>query len=272
MLHMLRFSFSFLLLAASFSVFSQDVGSKPAKALPAASTKDSLPPLPVKTDRYGLRVGVDVYRLGRSLFDEGYRGVELVGDYRLTKKLYAAAEIGNLKYTVDDTQVNFTTNGSYIKIGFDYNAYQNWLNMENMIYTGVRYGFSNFSQRLNSYKVYQNSTLDDTGLNVIPTNYLDEVTVQADRDFSGLSAHWIELVGGAKAELFDNLFLGVSVRINVLITDKKPTDFDNLFIPGFNRTYDGNFGVGLNYTLSYFIPLYKKQASKTEDKKEGKKL
>ncbi|WP_395076160.1 DUF6048 family protein, partial [Flavobacterium sp.] len=33
--------------------------------------------------------------------------------------------------------------------------------------------------------------------------------------------------------------------------------FDNLYIPGFNRTYDGKFGVGWNYTISYFIPLYK---------------
>jgi hypothetical protein len=270
MLHMLRSIFS-LLLFVSFSVYSQGSDSKAGKTLPAATVKDTLPSLPVKSDRYGLRVGVDVYRLGRSLFDESYRGIELVGDYRLTKKIYAAAELGNLKYTVDDTQVNFTTNGSYIKIGFDYNAYQNWLDMENMIYAGVRYGFSNFSQKLNSYRVYQNSTLDDTNINIIPSNYLDEVTVQADKDFSGLSAHWVELVGGAKAELFDNLFLGVSVRINVLITDKKPADFDNLFIPGFNRTYDGNFGVGLNYTLSYFIPLYKKQASKTEVKKEVQK-
>jgi len=115
------------------------------------------------------------------------------------------------------------------------------------------------------------STLNDVTPDVIPTNYLDEVTVQTDRNYSGLSAHWLELVGGAKAELFDNLFLGVSVRINVLITDKKPADFDNLYIPGFNRTYDGNFGVGLNYTLSYFIPLYKKQAVTAESKKEVKK-
>jgi len=263
---MLRSIFSFLLLL-SFSAFSQ-TGSKP---LPVATVKDTLAPVPVPADRYGLRVGIDAYRLARSFFDDGYRGIELVGDYRLTKKIYAAAELGNLKYTVDDTQLNFTTSGSYLKVGFDYNAYTNWLDMENMIYIGARYGFANFSQRLNSYKVYQNSTIGNATPTNTPTNYLDEVTVQADRNYSGLSAHWLELVGGAKAELFDNLFLGVSVRLNVLITDKKPADFDNLYIPGFNRTYDGNFGVGLNYTLSYFIPLYKKQATKADDKKEAKK-
>jgi hypothetical protein len=34
-----------------------------------------------------------------------------------------------------------------------------------------------------------------------------------------------------------------------------------LYIPGFNRTYDGDFGVGFNYTVSYFIPLYKKKVT-----------
>ena len=35
-------------------------------------------------------------------------------------------------------------------------------------------------------------------------------------------------------------------------------NFDNLYIPGFNRTYEGKFGAGFNYSVSYFLPLYKK--------------
>jgi hypothetical protein len=50
--------------------------------------------IPVKTDRYGLRVGIDLFRLTRAFYDE-YKGLELVGDYRLTKKYFLAAELGN---------------------------------------------------------------------------------------------------------------------------------------------------------------------------------
>lgn len=226
-----------LFLLASFSVLAQEK--------PGDSTKIVTPP--AKSDRYGIRVGVDLYRLGRSLSDDKYKGFEVVADYRLTKKIYAAGELGTLDFTVDDDQVNFTTKGSYFKIGFDYNAYENWLDMENMIYTGVRYGFSTFSQNLNSYKIYDKDP------------YFDEVVVYPNQKYSGLTAHWAEVIAGIKAEVFDNLFLGFSVRLNVLLTEKKPTGFDNLYIPGFNRTYDGNFGVGFNYTVSYFIPLYKKK-------------
>ena len=50
----------------------------------AAVPKDSV----VKTDRYGLRVGVDLYKLTRGLYDKDYKGVEFVGDWRLTKKYF----------------------------------------------------------------------------------------------------------------------------------------------------------------------------------------
>jgi hypothetical protein len=49
--------------------------------------------------------------------------------------------------------LNFTHERLYLKAGFDYNAYENWLDMENIISIGLRYGHS-FNQELNSYKIY----------------------------------------------------------------------------------------------------------------------
>ena len=245
MKHMSKSFFSLLLLV-SFSSFGQK--DKPLT--------DTLSPAPaVQSQRYGLRVGADLYRFGRSFYDDDFNGFEIVADYRLSKKYYAAAELGTVDFTVDDDQLNFTTKGSYIKIGFDYNAYENWLDMENMIYAGMRYGFSTFSQNLNSYTIYD------------PSNYFEEVTQYPDREYSGLTAHWVEVVGGVKAELFNNLYLGFSVRLNMLLSESKPDNFANLYIPGFNRTYEGSFGAGFNYSISYFIPLYKKTASVPAEKK-----
>ena len=133
-------------------------------------------------------------------------------------------------------------------MGFDYNLYENWLDMENIISVGLRYGLSSFSQELNSYKIY----------NAHP--YWGELpAVTASEQFNGLSASWIEVVTGLKAKMFNNVFVGFSVQLKTLVTNKKPDGFDNLYIPGFNRTYNGNFGIGFNYSISYFIPLYKKK-------------
>ena len=226
------------------------------KIEPAAKTNDSIP---AKTDRYGIRVGVDLYKLTRALYDKNYKGIELVGDYRLTKKYFLAAELGNENKTTDDDRVNFTTKGSYLKAGFDYNAYQNWLDMENIISIGLRYGFSTFNQELNSYRIYNSNP------------YFGETPVIASgKKFDGLSASWIEVVAGVKAKVFDNVFMGFSLRLNRLVTNKQPENFSNLYIPGFNRTYDGDFGVGFNYTVTYFVPIYKKKVKptiKVENKK-----
>ncbi len=89
------------------------------------------------------------------------------------------------------------------------------------------------------------------------------------RKFDGLSAQWAEFVAGVKAELFSNFYLGFNFRINYLIANKEPSEFANLYIPGFNKKYEGNFGVGFNYTISYFIPIYKKKIQpKTEEIKK----
>jgi hypothetical protein len=120
--------------------------------------------------------------------------------------------------------------------------------MENIISIGLRYGFSTFSQELNGYKIYN------------PHPYWGELPlIPANQEFNGLSASWIEVVTGMKAKMFNNVFVGFSVQLKTLVTNKKPDGFDNLYIPGFNRTYNGNFGIGFNYTVSYFLPLYKKK-------------
>jgi hypothetical protein len=246
-----KFTFSIALVLLSFSGNAQETKT---------ATKDSVAP---KTERYGLRVGVDLFKLTRSFYENDYRGIELVGDYRLTRKHYLAVELGNENKTVDDDQVNFTTKGSYLKVGFDYNSYQNWLDMENIISVGLRYGVSSFSQRLNSYEIYN------------PNQYFGENSVViAGDEYSGLSAQWIEVVAGMKAEVFNNVFVGFSFRLNRLVNQKQPNNFDNLYIPGFNRTYNGDFGVGFNYTVSYFIPIYKatvKAKAKAEKSKSKSK-
>lgn len=242
MKHTLKYTFSIALMLLSLVTFGQEQTTK----------TDTIAP---KKERYGIRFGVDLFKLTRSFYEDKYKGIEVVGDYRLTRRHYLAAEIGNENKTVDEDHLNFTTKGSYIKIGFDYNGYENWLNMENQIYVGLRYGFSTFSQTLNSYSVYNSNQYFGPS----------DVIISGDK-FDGLSAQWLEVVAGVKAEVFNNVYVGFSFRVNRLFGQKQPNNFENLYIPGFNRTYNGDFGVGFNYTVSYFIPLYKATVKPKEKK------
>lgn len=244
MKYILKLNYSFLLVLLSVLGQAQEV-----------KKVDSIKP---KTERYGLRLGVDLFKLSRTFTEKDYRGLELVGDFKLTRKHYLAAEIGNENKTVDDARLNFTTKGTYIKAGFDYNTYQNWLGMHNMIYVGLRYGVSTFSQTLNTFSVY----------NPHPYFGASPTLVSGDK-YDGLSAQWIEVVAGVKAEIVQNLYVGFSLRLNNLITNKTPENFDNLYIPGFNRTYGGKFGAGFNYTISYFVPIFKTTLKPKESEKKN---
>lgn len=198
--------------------------------------------------KYGLRLGADLGKLARTFIDDDYTGFEVSGDYRLTKKMYLAGELGTEERTITTDFLDVTATGSYFKAGIDYNSYQNWLDMQNMIYFGFRAGVSTFNQTINNYKVYNTNQY-------WPTQFSSEDAVEA----SGLSAIWAELIIGIKAELFNNLFLGLNVQIKRLITEDEPDGFENLYIPGFNRTFDsGRFGIGFGYNLSYLIPITKK--------------
>jgi Domain of unknown function (DUF6048) len=239
---MLKYFYSLLLVISSFVTIAQE------------AKKDTIVS---KTQRYGLRLGVDLSKIARSFYEPNYKGFEIVGDYRLTQKMYIAGELGNENKTIDDDRINFTAKGSYFKVGFDYNAYENWLDMENIIHIGLRFGACTFSQERNTYKIYDTSA------------YFPQLpSVAEGTQFEGLSAQWAEVVAGIKAEIFNNVYIGFSFRMNYLFANKKPDNFDNLYIPGYNKTYDGKFGAGFNYTVSYFIPLYKTKAKNANTKKQ----
>lgn len=198
--------------------------------------------------KYGLRVGIDLSKPIRSLFEDDYKGLELVADYRLSKFWYIAGSLGVEEITLSNDFYNATTQGSYFKAGVDYNAYRNWLDMENLIYGGLRVGVSTFSQTLNSYAVYSENQY-----------WQPQFSSDDSTKFDGLSALWAELVVGIKAEVLNNLFLGVHVEFKGMLSQDQPDNFENLYVPGFYKTYDsGGFGFGYGYSISYLIPLYKK--------------
>lgn len=198
--------------------------------------------------KYGLRIGGDVGKLIRSFTDDDYTGFEVNADYRIKKALYIAAELGIEEKITTNDYLDVTTSGTYLKAGIDYNLYKNWLDMDNMIYTGFRVGASAFSQNINSYAIYNTDQY-----------WSPQFTSSESQKFNDLTAFWIELIIGIKVELVNNLYLGLNAQLKGLVSETVPVGFENIYIPGFNKTYDSSgIGVGYGYTISYLIPLYKK--------------
>lgn len=197
--------------------------------------------------KYGVRVGVDLFQIGRSIFDDDFTGFEIVADYRINKNFYISGEIGNTQNTFSNEFLNSTAEGQYIKAGIDLNLYENWLDQDNLIYTGFRVGFSNFTQTINSFTIFNTDQSFPQGQFTEPI------------EFDGLNAAWAEVQFGIKVEVLNNLYMTLNVQFKLLVTENEPDNFQNLFIPGFNRTQDNNaFGFGFGYNLAYVIPFKKR--------------
>src|SRR5690625_902118 len=161
-------------------------------------------------EKYGLRVGIDLSKPIRSLFDDNYTGIEIKADYRFNKRFFPAIELGHEKTSFSENLLSGKTGGSYAKIGINYNTYQNWIGMQNEIYVGFRYGFSTFSETLTDYTIYDFD------------HYFSPDYRNPNKKFSNLNAHWIEFQLGIKAEVLNNLYLGIHAELKRLITEKAP--------------------------------------------------
>lgn len=229
---MLKYFISILLIISSLKAISQE--------------GKSLDTIPIKTT-YGIKFGIDLSKQIRMLTEPDYKGLVFTGDYRILDKLFLATEFGNEEKRVINEVLDFNTDGSFLKLGVNYNVYTNQKGLNNEIYIGFRYGLGKFSHKLNSYTIYN---LDQ---------YWNQNFVNNSSDFTNLNASWLEFVLGFKTEIINNIFIGLDLRLNRLISQNKPTNFSNLYIPGFNKVLEeNNFGVGISYSVYYQIPIFKK--------------
>jgi len=115
------------------------------------------------------------------------------------------------------------------------------------MYGGLRVGFATFKQERLGYKIYSTD------------QYWEPFSSNETKEYIGLTAVWVEMILGIKAEVLNNLYIGINAQIKGLLSDDQPNNFENIHIPGFNKTYDSSsIGVGFGYNISYLIPLYKK--------------
>ena len=197
-------------------------------------------------NKYGIRAGIDLSKQIRMLTEE-YSGLSLYGDIKIKEKLFIVAELGNDQKTIETENINSKLSGSYIKTGFNYNLYNNLPGLNNEIYVGLRYSQSLFKNELIDYSIYNKD------------RFWNDQRILEYKEFDNLKSSWIEFVVGFNSEIKNNLFMGLSLRLNRMLKQDIPENFTNLFIPGFNKvTENNNFGTGITYSLIYQIPIIKK--------------
>ena len=190
----------------------------------------------------GVRIGVDFSKFLLPVIYKNERiGFEATADVHFKGNFFFTAEAGWLKVNLDrrpdpEYKYLYKENGFYGKIGIDYNLLKSRRpNSNDIVYGGVRYGFSTLSQQAEQITIpgYLWHNLTDA---IIPKNTLN--------------AHWIEFLLGVKAEVLTNLYVGLTFRLKFLIIAPKDEYSIPYMIPGYGNG-NQNYAIGLNYYVSY---------------------
>lgn len=187
----------------------------------------------------GIRVGVDVSKLLLPVIYRNERiGFEATADAHVRGNFFGVVEAGWLRLNMDDTAFHYSENGFYGKAGIDYNLLKSRRPYSNdIVYAGVRYGVSVFSQQADGITI-PGYFWPDAADYSIPKN-----TMQA---------HWIELLFGVKAEVLKNLYAGMTFRFKYKLLTPKGDYSKPYQIPGYGNGSSG-YALGINYYLSYNI-------------------
>lgn len=191
---------------------------------------------------FGPRFGIDLARFAYYFAEPAVTGAEVSMDFEVYKNIYPVVELGYSSMTDENDLFMYASQGAYSRIGMDYNLFpMKDRSVHHSITVGFRYGVSPFTHRTENM--------------LIRSDYWGDLIL--DSYENSLTAHWVEIVGGMKAEVAPNLFLGWLLRYKLLLN----ADMDPLVVPEMIPGYgsgSNNRAFSLSYSIFYKIPLFKK--------------
>jgi len=188
-----------------------------------------------------VRFGVEVSYPVRSIFEPAIEQYEGSLDFEFHPNCYGVLEGGMLMVDIKREDFEYYTNGHFFRTGINFNVLGNEVLDDNdMVYVGLRYGYSKQSHGADNI--------------IVSDGYWDEEPFITSIEKVDFSAHWGELVGGVKTELFTNLFIGWSLRVRLRMSVTDETMIKPYRIGGFGRGAN-NTALGFNYSIFYRIPF-----------------
>lgn len=215
-----------LFLLLSFSAFSQtDTTEAPTR------------PKSVKSNSGQFRIGIDIVKPISAFVSGADPSYELEADYYLGKELYGVAEGGWGSASFDSSYLKYNSSNTFFRLGVNKSMLRRILPGDwDMVFIGARYGIAFIERSAASYTTSDPFWGNTTG--IIPAKTF--------------TAHWAELTGGVRVELFKGLFAGWNVRAKFLINKKPFEELPPSYVAGYGRGEKGSV-FDFNFYLSYAI-------------------
>ncbi|MCK5906798.1 MAG: hypothetical protein KAG37_04365, partial [Flavobacteriales bacterium] len=150
-----------LLLFTTSIAFSQDkIESKEPKTI---SPSDTIP------YKYGLRIGIDLGGPITMLIDSNHKLFKGNFDARVYKKYFVSGEFGYEKYSSITENLKYTSDGTFVMVGGDYDMLGYTPGRNDFMAFGVRYGLATMDQTVDEYRIQNGYWQNDSYIGNIDT-------------------------------------------------------------------------------------------------------
>ena len=185
--------------------------------------------------RSGLRLGFDLSRLANYYITERkVQGLEFSVDLAY-RKLFYVAEAGVANTSKSQPSYQFATNGYYGRLGIERNMLKGG---KDVMFFGARYAFGAFNFRSDRF--------------VAPDLYWGDFESSIGQQ--NFTAHWLEGISGLKGNVWQNFYLGFTVRFKYRVSLSGNQGLGSITIPGFGDAAKRS-AFGFNYYIFYQIPF-----------------
>lgn len=211
-------------------IFSLFLFSMPLLLFAQADSLKKVLPKPEAT-KHQLRISFDASKFLFNALSENRTSYELAFDYYHRKEIYFVSEAGFGNSSIDYADLKYNSSNTFVRLGVDKAMFvRKKPNDWGMAFVGARYVVGLVQRGEARY-----TTNDGFGGRTSG--------IIASKNFS---AHWLELVGGMKVELFPKFFAGWTVRYKFLLNQKSFGALKPASIAGYgggekNTAFDFNF-------------------------------
>jgi hypothetical protein len=186
----------------------------------------------------GMEIGIElsgplIYAADSSLFN-----LEVRLAYRLNRKYHLVAEPGIGRYSYSQYNYSYKSGGFYLRAGTDINLMRTKGDPGNHFAgLGLRYGIALFNQETPSASW---------------SGYWGEHSFSVDPRF--VHAHFLEVSGGVRGEIFRNILIGWSIRGRILLYQSAGSGARPVMVPGIGSLRK-SITPAFSYHLIWIIPF-----------------
>lgn len=202
----------------------------------SAAAQDSLLTVQKRPWFNGIRMGMDLFSLGKAFYQNTFPQYDLTADLGI-KRFFLEVNYGYNTSLIKGDNYEYESKGSYTRIGVAYNLIKE-RTAKNVIFVGVRGCWADFGDKTHfTIQSKQWGSHDEE--------------IQRER----VHHRWAELAAGVRVYIWKNIYLGYGIQYKIRLQLDQSDHLEAYYTPGYGL--NDKKSISFTYHLLYRIPFVK---------------